>query len=46
MMIIKSPYEMNETLDRLLKVLVKQNMTIFSIINHSSGAAQLGHSMP
>ena len=46
MMIIKSPYEINETLGRLLKVLVEHDMTIFSIIDHSGGAAQVGLSMP
>lgn len=45
-MIIKSPYEINETLGRLLKVLVEHDMTIFSIIDHSGGAAQVGLSMP
>ena len=46
MMIIKSPYGINETLGRLLKVLVEHDMTIFSIIDHSGGAAQVGLSMP
>lgn len=46
MMIIKSPYEINETLGRLLKVLVEHDMTIFSIIDHSGSAAQVGLSMP
>lgn len=46
MMIIKSPYDINETLGRLLKVLVEHDMTIFSIIDHSGGAAQVGLSMP
>jgi uncharacterized protein (DUF302 family) len=46
MMIEKSPYQINETLGRLLNVLVEHEMTIFSIIDHSSGAAQVGLSMP
>ncbi len=46
MMIIKSPYELNETLGRLLKILVEHDMTIFSIIDHSGGAAQVGLTMP
>lgn len=46
MMINKSPYDLNETLGRLLKVLVEHDMTIFSIIDHSGGAAQVGLSMP
>jgi uncharacterized protein (DUF302 family) len=45
-MIIKSPYNINETLGRLLKVLVEHDMTIFSIIDHSGGAAQVGLTMP
>lgn len=36
MMIIKSPYEINETLGRLLKVLVEHDMTIF-FYNRSFG---------
>ena len=46
MMNIKSPFELNETLGRLLKILVDHDMTIFSIMNHSGGAAQVGLSMP
>ncbi len=46
MMNIKSPFELNETLGRLLKILVDHDMTIFSIIDHSGGAAQVGLSMP
>jgi uncharacterized protein (DUF302 family) len=46
MMIIKSPHNINETLGRLLKVLVDHDMTIFSIIDHSGGAAQVGLKMP
>jgi uncharacterized protein (DUF302 family) len=45
-MIKKSPYGLNETLGRLLKVLVEHNMTIFAIVDHSGGAAQVGLSMP
>ena len=45
-MIIKSPHNINETLGRLLKVLVDHDMTIFSIIDHSGGAAQVGLTMP
>ena len=45
-MIIKSPYNINETLGRLLKVLVEHDMIIFSIIDHSGGAAQVGLTMP
>jgi uncharacterized protein (DUF302 family) len=45
-MIIKSPYNINETLGRLLKVLVEHDMIIFSIIDHSGGAAQMGLTMP
>ena len=46
MMIIKSPYEINDTLGRLLKLLVEHDMTIFSIVDHSGGASQVGLSMP
>ena len=46
MMIIKSPYGLNETLGQLLKVLIEHDMTIFAIVNHSGGAAQVGISMP
>jgi len=46
MIINKSPYNLNETLGRLLKVLVGHNMTIFAIVDHSGGAAQVGLSMP
>ena len=46
MIIIKSPYQLNETLGRLLKVLVEHDMTIFAIIDHSGGAAQFDLSMP
>ncbi len=45
-MIIKSKYGLNETLGRLLKVLVEHDMTIFSIIDHSGGAAQIDIKMP
>ncbi len=45
-MIVKSPYNINETLGRLLKVLVEHDMIIFSIIDHSGGAAQVGLTMP
>jgi len=46
MIIIKSPYQLNETLGRLLKVLVEHDMTIFAIVDHSGGAAQFDLSMP
>jgi uncharacterized protein (DUF302 family) len=46
MITIKSPYELNETLGRLLKVLVENDMTIFAIVDHSGGAAQFDLSMP
>lgn len=46
MIINKSPYGLNETLGRLLKVLVEHDMTIFAIVDHSGGAAQVGLSMP
>jgi uncharacterized protein (DUF302 family) len=45
-MITKSKYGLNETLGRLLKVLVEHDMTIFSIIDHSGGAAQIDIKMP
>lgn len=46
MIVNKSPYSLNETLGRLLKVLVEHNMTIFAVVDHSGGAAQVGLSMP
>jgi uncharacterized protein (DUF302 family) len=46
MITIKSPYELNETLGRLLKALVENGMTIFAIVDHSGGAAQFDLSMP
>ncbi len=46
MITIKSPYELNETLGRLLKALVENDMTIFAIVDHSGGAAQFDLSMP
>ncbi len=46
MIVNKSPYNLNETLGRLLKVLVEHNMTIFAIVDHSGGAAQVDLSMP
>jgi uncharacterized protein (DUF302 family) len=46
MMIIKSPHQINETLGRLLKLLAEHDMTIFSIIDHSGGAEQVGLKMP
>ena len=46
MMVNKSPYSLNETLGRLLKVLIEHNMMIFAIVDHSGGAAQVGLSMP
>ena len=46
MMVNKSPYSLNETLGRLLKVLIEYNMMIFAIVDHSGGAAQVGLSMP
>lgn len=42
----KSPYSLNETLGRLLKIIAEHNMTIFSIIDHDGGAAQAGLEMP
>ncbi len=42
----KSPYSVNETLGRLVKVLAEHDMTIFAIVDHSGGAAQVGLSMP
>ncbi len=46
MIINESPYGINETMGRLLKVLVEHEMTIFAIVDHSGGAAQVGLSMP
>ncbi len=46
MIINESPYSINETIGRLLKVLVEHDMTIFTIVDHSGGAAQVGLSMP
>lgn len=46
MIISESPYGINETIGRLLKVLVEHEMTIFAIVDHSGGAAQVGLSMP
>ena len=46
MIINKSPYSLNETFGRLLNILVEHNMTIFAIVDHSGGAAQVGLSMP
>ena len=46
MIINESPYGINETIGRLLKVLVEHEMTIFAIVDHSGGAAQVGLSMP
>ena len=46
MITIKSPYELNETLGRLLRALVENDMTIFAIVDHSGGAAQFDLSMP
>ncbi len=46
MIISESSYSMNETLGRLLKVLVEHDMTIFAIVDHSGGAAQVSLSMP
>jgi len=46
MIINKSHYGLNETLGRLLKVLVEHDMTIFAIVDHSGGATQAGLSMP
>ena len=46
MIINESPYGINETMGRLLKVLVEHEMTIFRIVDHSGGAAQVGLSMP
>ena len=46
MITIKSPYELNETLGRLLKALVENDMMIFAIVDHSGGAAQFDLSMP
>jgi len=46
MITIKSPYELNETMGRLLKALVENDMIIFAIVDHSGGAAQFDLSMP
>ena len=46
MIVNKSPYSLNETLGRLLKVLIEHNMTIFAIVDHSGGATQVDLSMP
>ena len=46
MMVIESPYDINETLGRLMKILVENEMTIFAIIDHSGQAAQVGINMP
>ena len=42
----KSTYNLNETLGRIVKTLIEHDMTIFTIIDHSGGATQVGLTMP
>ena len=46
MIVNESPYDINKTFGRLLKILVEKEMTIFAIIDHSGEAAKVGISMP
>jgi len=39
---IKSHYSVNETINRLEKILTRKGMTIFIRINHSAGAKKVG----
>lgn len=42
----KSPYTVDETLDRLEQALTGKGMTIFTRIDHAEGAAKTGRNLP
>jgi len=42
---VKSPYTVDETLDRFEAAVTKKGMTIFTRIDHAAGAAKLGKAL-
>ena len=42
LIVVKSPHNPKETMDRLEKVVKEKDMTIFARINHAAGAAKVG----
>lgn len=43
---VKSSYSVKETGDRLVSILKKKGMTVFTRINHAAGAIKAGMSLP